>query len=163
MLRRHVFDEHIYHHEGDNRNRNNTDLQKFMYAISRDAYGHHNRHFSDVGEDGKPMEVEVQNISGTDTSYNEHKEGAVICDMVAVAIALNGIPAAIPSSHADSHIVKSSVEVNVEVETEGKYSRGQTVVDWGCYDAVVRLKNCHWVTDISTEYYVDMFCQAFKE
>ena len=47
----------------------------------------------------------------------------------------------------------------MEVELEGRLTRGQTVVDWGCFDGVERQPNCNWVLDIDH----DVFAAMFKE
>mmetsp|Transcript_2590 Transcript_2590/g.4716 ORF Transcript_2590/g.4716 Transcript_2590/m.4716 type:complete len:355 (+) Transcript_2590:137-1201(+) len=81
------------------------------------------------------------------------RPGAVICDAVAVAVAL------CIGSETERSIVTRSKAVNVEVELEGRLTRGQTVVDWGCFDGVERQPNCHWVQDIDH----DVFAAMFKE
>lgn len=62
--------------------------------------------------------------------------GAVICDAVAMAVAL------------DPTILQSARRVHVDVELHGTLTRGQTVVDWGCFDGVERRPNCAWVTAV---------------
>ncbi|CAM9254891.1 unnamed protein product [Ectocarpus fasciculatus] len=80
----------------------------------------------------------------------EHFGGAVICDVLAMVVALN------PDS-----VIEASEEVNVEVELDGKLTRGQTVVDWGCFDGVVRKKNCSWVTRVNHNAFISMFKEIF--
>lgn len=81
---------------------------------------------------------------------SEHFYGAVICDAVAVAVALNS-----------SQLITKSTEVNVDIELKGELTRGQTVVDWGCYDGIVRPKNCRWVFEINQEIFIDMFQKMY--
>lgn len=81
---------------------------------------------------------------------DEYFGGADICDALAMAIALN-----------PEEIIVLSEKVNVEVELEGKITRGQTVVDWGCFDAVVRKKNCDWILKIHHDVYLRMFRELF--
>ena len=95
---------------------------------------------------GSPhLRVSVKHRSHPD----EHFGGAVICDVLAMAVALN------------PDIVVDSEQVNVEVELEGRITRGQTVVDWGCYDGIERKKNCDWVSRINHEAYMEMFESMF--
>ncbi len=75
---------------------------------------------------------------------NRSDAGAVICDALAVAIAI------------DPSVIAASAMVHVEVETEGTCTRGMTVVDWGCYDGVQRNKNVQWVTRADLGKYVDL-------
>lgn len=76
----------------------------------------------------------------------EHFNGAVVCDALAMAVALN------PEA-----MIRSSHTVNAEVELCGTLTRGQTVVDWGCYDGIIRPKNCNWVMEANNEAYIEMF------
>jgi len=63
--------------------------------------------------------------------------GAIICDAVAVAVAL--VP----------EMILSSEYVHVDVETAGELTRGQTVVDWGhASDSADRPRTVQWVTSI---------------
>lgn len=69
-------------------------------------------------------------------------EGAVICDCLAVAIAM------------DDSLIAESIPVHVDVELLGSLTRGQTVVDFGhCYDGVTRVRNVEWVTKVYLEGY----------
>ncbi|CAE8673619.1 unnamed protein product, partial [Polarella glacialis] len=74
--------------------------------------------------------------------------GAVICDAVAVAIALK------------PEVVRKSCDVHVEVELKGDITRGQTVVDWGtsCEGAGRQRRVC-WAEELD----VEMFCQMLRE
>lgn len=81
---------------------------------------------------------------------SEHFHGAVVCDALAMAVALD----------PDSLIV-SSHDVNTEVELAGHFTRGQTVVDWGCYDGVIRPKNCRWVTKVDDSAYQKLFRDTY--
>jgi purine nucleosidase len=83
---------------------------------------------------------------------SEHFHGAVICDALALAVALNS-----------QQLIRSQALVNVEVELKGEITRGQTVVDWGCYDGITRTKNCQWVLAIETEVFVEMFKRMYQE
>lgn len=82
---------------------------------------------------------------------DEHFGGAVICDVLAMAVALN-----------PDYIIRDSEEVHVEVELEGKLTRGQTVVDWGCFDGIERKKNCDWISRIDLDVYQSMFREIFN-
>jgi purine nucleosidase len=76
-------------------------------------------------------------------------QGAVVCDALAMAIALN------------PGLIQHSQTVNVEVELNGTHTRGQTVVDWGCYDGVARVKNCEWVLRVSGAEFIEMFTSLY--
>jgi purine nucleosidase len=110
-------------------------LNHFLSEISQFSYAFTKRnpipHFSDPGE---------------------HFNGAVICDALAMAVALN------PDS-----VITSSHDVNTEVELAGHITRGQTVVDWGCYDGIIRPKNCKWVMQIDDDVYRQMFRDIYNE
>lgn len=77
---------------------------------------------------------------------SEHFNGAVICDALAIAIALN-----------PTELIKHSQSVHVDVELKGELTRGQTVVDWGCYDGIIRTKNCDWVLQVNNNVFIEMF------
>lgn len=81
---------------------------------------------------------------------DEHFGGADICDALAMAVALN-----------PDDLIQDSELVNVEVELEGKLTRGQTVVDWGCFDGVERKKNCKWITRLNHQAYTQMIKELF--
>lgn len=83
---------------------------------------------------------------------SEHFNGAVICDALAIAIALNS-----------KELIKSFASVHVDVELKGELTRGQTVVDWGCYDGIIRKKNCDWILEIKNEIFVDMFRAMYSD
>jgi inosine-uridine nucleoside N-ribohydrolase len=73
--------------------------------------------------------------------------GAVVCDALAVFIALN------PDA------ILESKRVHVDVELDGTLTRGQTVLDFGhAYDGLERPKTVEWVTKID----LDRYCEAFK-
>lgn len=82
----------------------------------------------------------------------QHFGGAVICDVLAIAAALN-----------PEGIIKAAQDVNVEVELVGSLTRGQTVVDWGCFDPVTRPLNCKWITEVDLNAYVQMFRDIFDK
>jgi purine nucleosidase len=83
---------------------------------------------------------------------SEHFHGAVICDALAVAIALD-----------PQNLIQSQALVHVDVELKGELTRGQTVVDWGCYDGVVRTKNCQWVMEAKSDLFVEMFQKMYQQ
>lgn len=112
-------------------------LNDFLYRISSFSYAETKRGaLADCGDDAA-------------------RPGAVICDAVAVAVAL------CIGSETERSIVTRSKEVNVEVELEGRLTRGQTVVDWGCFDGVKRQPNCHWVLDIDHAVFAEMFKEMY--
>ena len=83
-------------------------------------------------------------------------KGAVICDCLAVAIAL---------THKTSDDIVSAIRwAHIEVEcTKGAITRGQTVCDFGhCYDGITRKRNLRWVTAVKNHIYVDKFTQLFQ-
>jgi purine nucleosidase len=82
---------------------------------------------------------------------SEHFHGAVICDALAVAIALD-----------PQNLIQSQTLVHVDVELKGELTRGQTVVDWGCYDGIVRTKNCQWVLVAKSDVFVEMFRKMYS-
>ena len=130
-------------------------LREFLYHISRAAYG----------------------PSGRADAASVEAHGAVVCDMLAVSVALwvlraGGQPTPTPSGphthpqpqpHCYSHspYITRMKHVNVEVETEGRYTRGQTVVDWGCYDGVSRVRNVYWILELKADIYLQMFKDMF--
>jgi len=68
--------------------------------------------------------------------------GAVVCDLLAIVVAI------------DESMVEDIERVHVEVELEGKLTRGMTVVDAGhCYDGVLRTRLVRWVTKINQDKY----------
>lgn len=78
--------------------------------------------------------------------------GAVICDLLAVAIAM------------DWELVAGWEDVHVEVELHGKITRGLTVLDEGhCYDGVERLRSVRWIKEVRVERYLDVFASMFEE
>lgn len=68
--------------------------------------------------------------------------GAVICDALAMAIAM------------DPSLITNSTDVHVEVELEGRLTRGTTVVDWGCYDGIFRHRSNTWVLGVDVQGYI---------
>lgn len=80
----------------------------------------------------------------------EHFNGAVICDALAMAVALN-----------PDNLIATSHDVNAEIELAGHITRGQTVVDWGCYDGIVRNHNCRWIMSVDIAVFVDMFRKMY--
>ena len=77
--------------------------------------------------------------------------GAVICDLLAVAIAIN-----------QDALIKESGQVHVEVELHGKHTRGMTIVDWGhCYDGLDRNRNIRWISKIHEHVFFEMFEKMF--
>ena len=79
-------------------------------------------------------------------------EGAVICDLVAVLVAM------------EPGIVVKSEMVHVEVEGNSKaIGWGATVVDWGhCYDGAERKRMVEWITEIDVEMYARMVEEAMR-
>ena len=76
--------------------------------------------------------------------------GAVVCDLLAVAVALY------------PELALSAELTHVDVETGGRHTRGTTVVDFGhCYDKVLRLKRIRWVTSVDVERYSQLFASLF--
>ena len=72
-------------------------------------------------------------------------EGAVMCDFLAVACAV------------DEDVVVEGAMVNVEVETAECMTNGMTLVDWGCYDGVEeREKRVKWVKEVDMQRVVKM-------
>jgi purine nucleosidase len=108
----------------------NGRLRRFLFDISTQTYGHKQREFLEMNT------------------------GAVICDLLAVAVALCG-------KSSPNSLVEKSRRVNVEVELTGTHTRGQTVVDWGCYDGIKRIPNCNWITNVRMTEYVRMFEKMF--
>ena len=121
-------------------------LKEFLYHISRTAYGPSSR-------------ADVASLEG---------HGAVVCDMLAVSVALYLLqspyhitPLSRPHCYSCTDYITHMKHVNVEVETEGKYTRGQTVVDWGCYDGVNRVRNVYWIDELKSDIYLQMFKNMF--
>lgn len=77
--------------------------------------------------------------------------GAIICDATAMAVALS-----------PDEVVCEILEVHVDIELEGRHTRGQTVVDYGhCFDGVVRPRNVQWVTALNLSAYHRMLSDTF--
>jgi inosine-uridine nucleoside N-ribohydrolase len=112
-----------------------TIISKFLYSISQFSY-HPNKR------------IPIPHYS----LVSEHFHGAVICDLLAVAIAINS-----------EELILAQTLVNVEIELEGKLTRGQTVVDWGCYDGIHREKNCNWIMEVKQERVIEMFMTMYEE
>ncbi|GMI36164.1 hypothetical protein TrCOL_g3775 [Triparma columacea] len=114
-------------HEAVSKELHEGEVGKFLKAICRDIYS---------------SEKDADKRSG---------EGAVICDFLAVAVAI------------DRAVVRKWEMVNVEVETGGSITEGMTVVDWGCYDGVKgREKNVEWVTAVDMGRVVEMLGMTVK-
>jgi inosine-uridine nucleoside N-ribohydrolase len=47
------------------------------------------------------------------------------------------------------------------VEVAGTLTRGQTVVDWGCFDGVARKSNCNWILEIDNDVFAEMFADLY--
>ena len=108
-------------HEAVSKEHHEGEVGRFLKAICRDIYS---------------SEKDADKRSG---------EGAVICDFLAVACAI------------DRAVVRGREMVNVEVETGGGITEGMTVVDWGCYDGVEgREKSVEWVKELDMEKAIEM-------
>ena len=92
------------------------------------------------------------------TSENKRgSKGAVICDCLAVAVAL-----AHDVDRGNGALVEEYSTVHVDVELQGTHTRGQTVVDFGhCYDGVTRCRTVRWVTKVDVNVYVNMLSRLF--
>jgi purine nucleosidase len=115
--------------------------EPFDQALASD--GTHNRFLSKILD-----KAFVQSRAGEDPCRQKDL-GAVICDALAVAVAL------------DPTVAMVSDDVHVDMELAGVHSRGQTVVDWGCYDGVRREPNCDWVRRVDMEKYCSMITETF--
>lgn len=101
---------------------NPSKIRQFLAAISKKSYPALENRIVDKKRGGK---------------------GAVICDALAMAVALN------PT------LILEAEKCHVEVELEGNLTRGQTVVDFAhCYDGVDRPKAIEWVTKVDTQAYI---------
>jgi purine nucleosidase len=116
-------------------------LNNFLNEICAFSFGNTQKQISIPNAD---------NNNNANHPPGERFSGAVICDMLAMAVALN-----------PSELIKSSEQVNVEIELHGTLTRGQTVVDWGCFDGVNRVKNCDWIMEINDSYLYNMFERIF--
>ena len=100
------------------------------------------------------VEKRVSNDSNGDDNENGGKRGnggAVICDMLAVAIALNY-----------SSLVSSVEKCHIDVELQGKHTRGTTICDYGhCYDQVDRDRRIIWVSECDSTVLIHMFGLLF--
>lgn len=114
-----------------NHHPNSNRLRYFLCSILDHTYNKNRAHNAAVHESDFP-------------------EGANICDALAVAVAL-----------CPEAMILQETGVNVDVELTGTMTRGQTVVDWGCYDGVVRYKNCRWVTHIDNALWLGMIKELF--
>lgn len=71
--------------------------------------------------------------------------GAIICDALAVAIALR------------PEVIRRTCKVHVEVELKGSITRGQTVVDWGtCADSKTRQRTVRWAEEVDRRAFIKM-------
>eukprot|EP00933_Yihiella_yeosuensis_P029747 TRINITY_DN23374_c0_g1_i1.p1 TRINITY_DN23374_c0_g1~~TRINITY_DN23374_c0_g1_i1.p1 ORF type:complete len:395 (-),score=92.49 TRINITY_DN23374_c0_g1_i1:98-1282(-) len=90
-------------------------------------------------------------VSGASPTAAKPKPGAIICDAVAVAMALR------------PEIIRSSSDVHVEVELEGAITRGQTVIDWGtCFDGESRVKNVAWADEVDVGMFIEMLRETLQ-
>lgn len=77
--------------------------------------------------------------------------GAIICDAVAMALALS------------PDVSKRCAHVHVDVELQGSMTRGQTVLDWGhCFDGIQRQKDVSWVMEIDSRCYIELLRQMLQ-
>eukprot|EP00747_Dinoflagellata_sp_TGD_P190274 gnl/TRDRNA2_/TRDRNA2_51720_c0_seq2.p1 gnl/TRDRNA2_/TRDRNA2_51720_c0~~gnl/TRDRNA2_/TRDRNA2_51720_c0_seq2.p1 ORF type:complete len:178 (-),score=26.31 gnl/TRDRNA2_/TRDRNA2_51720_c0_seq2:69-602(-) len=77
--------------------------------------------------------------------------GAIICDATAMAVALGR-----------EEVACEILAVHVDVELDGRLTRGQTVVDYGhCFDGVIRPRNVQWVTTLNLNAYHRMLSSTF--
>ena len=94
------------------------------------------------------------NDESDDINENSNRRGnggAVICDMLAVAIALNY-----------STLVSSIEKCHVDIELQGKHTRGTTICDFGhCYDQINRDRRIIWVNKCDSNILIDMFKMLF--
>lgn len=97
--------------------------------------------------------VEKRKGDVSDCRDNPTTSGAVICDALALAVAFSD----------PEVIIEESKKVNVEVELEGQITRGQTVVDWGCFDGVERKPNCEWILEVDSNVFRDMFISTYDK
>ena len=131
-----LFDKYIS--ENTSKNSRSND---FLYQICKTIYSKDNRHL--------PIDNFDETVGNSTQTQHEHEHGAIICDALCVAVAL------------DPTLITCSRHVNVEIELDGKLTRGQSVVDWGCYDGVDRVKNVKWVNSVNSEVYATMFSNIF--
>jgi len=77
--------------------------------------------------------------------------GAIICDAVAMALALR------------PDVSKRSANVHVDVELQGSITRGQTVLDWGhCFEGIQRQKDVSWVMELDNSRYIELLRQMLE-
>jgi len=89
-----------------------------------------------------------RHLTADNDSDAKRGSGAVICDALAVACALR------------PELVKKFDLAHVEVEREGKSTRGMTVCDFGhSYDGVDRPRGVRWVTDVDIDGYTKVFTE----
>ena len=132
-----VYDELIHKDDADYRN-NMTEVGIFVRSICWLPF--------------------VEGRGGNDEDNNDTKNsskrgngGAVICDMLAVAVALNY-----------SSLVLSVEKCHVDVELQGKHTRGATICDFGhCYDKVRRDRRIIWVDKCDSRLLIEMFKSIF--
>ena len=133
-----VFDDFVYSGPGrGNESVAKARLRQFLFDVTRAAYGPQMR-----GE-------------------GEMLGGAVVCDMLAVMVALTVDRRDLAPGAGTHALVAAHRHVHVEVELDGRHTRGQTVVDWGCYDGIKREPNCHWITDLNSAECISMFKDMF--
>jgi inosine-uridine nucleoside N-ribohydrolase len=88
----------------------------------------------------------------TDENCGKRGNGAVICDMVAVAVALNY-----------SSLVTSVEKCHIDVELHGIHTRGATICDYGhCYDQANRDRRILWINKCDPKILGEMFEKLFS-
>jgi inosine-uridine nucleoside N-ribohydrolase len=107
---------------------------------------------------GDELDIDTATLPSDSSENKRGNKGAVICDCLAVAIALTHGKA------ASDDIVSSIRMTNIEVEcTSNALTRGCTVCDFGhCYDGISRKRNIRWVTAVNNDLYIKNFIQLFK-
>lgn len=114
-------------------------LREFLRAICYKAYIH----------DRETLSVEK---SGAESGEKRAGAGAVICDALAVCIALY------------PEVAIQSSKVHVEVELSGVHTRGMTVTcNNHCYDSVERERNVSWIDSVDVHRFCELFEAALHE
>ena len=113
-------------------------LREFVRAICRKGY------FADRQKNGGE--------DGGESGQKRANSGAVICDALAVCVAL--FPA----------VATRSTRVHVDIETTGSITRGMTVLCHNhCYDGVERERTVSWVEAVDVKLYGELFDAALTE